>query len=410
MKTQTKIGIGVGLAVIAYLLLSKKASAATKTTTTTGGTDSNKTSGGVLTDGVLTDIKANIGKTMCSDGVMRTPEDCKSVGGSYNTGIVKPIAVTPAPVTPAPVTPAPVTPVTPAPVTPAPPVEVAPVPPVSVKPQPIDCELFPDNPACADVIKAPPVAITPPDDIPKRKIPEPIESPIDPPMYGGGGGDIIPPSGGYGGYGRYGGYRPNPNPTPPFYMPKWNPPVYSLPYYGQPITPAPMPIERYDPLPYHGYSPKPPKWNPPAYYYAYEPYTPSQPVPIGRYYAYDPLPYEPYTPPPVSYEPSPYIPIERHPYDPIAIYDDVVVKNLKPIDEYSGGGNYGGGGTVYSGGGGGGSISSGGGGGFFGGGSNYFGSGWMTDWGFGIPLSGGGRKGSVIVPPTDFDEYGNALM
>jgi hypothetical protein len=47
-----------------------------------------------------------------------------------------------------------------------------------------------------------------------------------------------------------------------------------------------------------------------------------------------------------------------------------------------------------------------------GGGSFNSGSGgnWLTDWGFGTPLnSGGGRKGSVIVPPTDFDEYGNAL-
>jgi hypothetical protein len=144
------------------------------------------------------------------------------------------------------------------------------------------------------------------------------------------------------------------------------------------------------------------------------------------YYAYDPLPYnppvsytpsQPYTPPPVSYEPAlPYYtpsqPYYNPPvsYEPKPIFDNVLVKDLRPIFDYSNNNYYGGSVGNISYGGGGANIAY---GGNTGGGGTFFGNGgdnWMTDWGFGTSLtSGSGRKGSIYVPPTDYDEYGNSL-
>jgi hypothetical protein len=125
MKTQTKLVIGLGLAALGYYLYKSKKlstlvpslapkdttpSKATddkiKTTTTGGAPSTPTTNNGSVVSDILADVNANLGKTMCSDGLMRTPEDCRSVGGSYNTGVA------PTPITPS--TPiAPVTPVTP---------------------------------------------------------------------------------------------------------------------------------------------------------------------------------------------------------------------------------------------------------------------------------------------------------
>ncbi len=222
MNTQTKIGIGVGLAVIAYLLFSKKASAAIKTPTTTS--DANKTSGGGVPvvvpvtpvtpvtpvgGGETKDAPCPAGQTRIQVQCIQAP--CPSM--CMPDKIFDKLPDTP---------PSPVDVVKPQPIR---------------KPQPIDCELFPENPACADVIKAPPIAIEPPDDIyiPKRKIPEPIVTPI----YGGGGIPITPP------------------------------------YYNQPISPEP-PIGRY-----YAYDPLPPSYEPPVSY---------EPAPPIYEYPYDPLP------------------------------------------------------------------------------------------------------------------------
>ena len=193
-----------------------------------------------------------------------------------------------------------------------------------------------------------------------------------------------------------------------------------------PIIPAP-PIGRYyayDPLPYNPpvsytpsqpYTPPPVSYNPPVSLpYSYNPPVSlpyyGQPIspesPISKYYAYDTLPYNP----PVSYTPSqPYYnpPVS---YEPKPIFDNVLVKDLRPIFDYSNNNYYGGSVGNISYGGGGANIGY---GGNTGGGGTFFGNGgdnWMTDWGFGTSLtSGSGRKGSIYVPPTDYDEYGNSL-
>jgi hypothetical protein len=336
MKTQTKIGIGVGLAIIAYLLLSKKASAAKSPTTPSGNkikSDSVTPTGGGTTPMGSGTTSTGSEKTTTGGGTTTTgggvssdkptpakTKDCVQVGydctkKTYNT-IQIPID-------------ADCNAYQPAMPQCAPPMGGGGGKVFIPEPLPIDCELFPDNAACYK--KKSPVEPNPIDT---------IETPIESPIYGGGGEYQTPIYGGggggridlpyYGGGGRYGGGRK-------FYP---TDPIGNLPIYG-----------------------------------GYDKLYPTDPLPIDygngggkNLYPYEPIDY--YTPK-NTYQPS--------------------------TPSYGGsGGSMGGG---YGG--------NSGGGGFFGGGG---GGNWLTDWGFGIPLSsGGGRKGSVIVPPTDFDEYGNLL-
>jgi hypothetical protein len=59
----------------------------TSTTTTTTTTTQNAVVNDAIGNGVSV-FNEYKGKTLCSDGVMRTPSECKALGGSYTTGLV----------------------------------------------------------------------------------------------------------------------------------------------------------------------------------------------------------------------------------------------------------------------------------------------------------------------------------
>lgn len=285
MKTQTKVAIGLGIAALGYYLYkSKKLSTLVPSlapkgttneekikTTTTGGATNTTTptsKGESQLKDVIEDIKQNIGKTMCSDGVMRTPEDCRSVGGSYNTGVA-PILVTPSTpsVTPSTSVVEPSTPIVSTPVAPTP---IVPTPPQYAEPVvlPIDRIIkTPIEPIRDEPIMALPIEVTPEPYRPIHQKPidaifppfvelpsQPIDCWMRPELCGGG----LSPIGGYK-YVPIERYDYNP-------IKKIQPPSY-------PSIPTPMPIYDYA-QPIGGYD------------YIYEAPTPIYKVPNPISYSY----------------------------------------------------------------------------------------------------------------------------